>query len=250
MEGTYVTGRYSGWAPTVDDERRHEARDKGPRRLSKGSLGAWEIRSGHAGISGSTGWPPEAQRTVLPDIKTSSRDVALESSPPSHLRVFTIPIPIEPPPQQPTPSQCHSTRSKNSTTTTSPGPRIVAFMVTTLGSTDKAGIGQTWLAQANHTRALMSLGTSTITQTSRARPPPQHHRTQPMGCSLTRVSCTVYPDEPSFECSLFDHRVPFPILPECSCTLFPPTTGRCPLYPVHSPYPCRHFARPDPLVRL
>ena len=45
-EGAYVTRRYSGWAPTVDDERRNEARDKGPRQLSKGSLGAWEIRFG------------------------------------------------------------------------------------------------------------------------------------------------------------------------------------------------------------
>jgi len=78
-EGAYVIGRCLGLASTIDDERRHEEREKGLRRLSKGSLGAWEMQSGHAGISGSTGWPPEAQRTVLPDIKTEGHcpDIAL-----------------------------------------------------------------------------------------------------------------------------------------------------------------------------
>ena len=78
---------------------------------------------------------------------------------------------------------------------TSPGSKTIAFTVTTSASVDQVGISRTWQAQASHCiLGLMSWGTST-TQTSQARPPPQHPCTRPTGCILTRVSCIIHPDE-------------------------------------------------------
>ena len=153
--------------------------------------------------------------------------------------------------KRPTSSQWLSTtHSQSSTTTTSPGSRTITSTATSSALTSRAGICQTSLAQASHTRGLMSWGTSTITRTSPARPPPQYPYTRLTGCPLTKVSQIAHPINyhSKTHISITGYHSPFyqgttpPPFPQQQ-TAVPPPTSIHPAFAAPSPVPTLSYGR-------